>query len=815
MKKCILLLLVWLSLGLSAGQAQINVISSGGTTGPYGSIAAAITFIQTLPPQPPITITMGPGSYIESVSTWPTHTVILSGAGPGVTMLSGSAGGPCNLRPIDITNSNTGITIENMTLLDGCGNRGGGVRVRNSSDVLFRNVQITDNIAITGGGGIAVNNSSITLDNVSVLFNLAPEGSAIYAHNSIIETLNGTSISDNDVHLSQGGNVNILNGHQLFMTNARWTSEAGNVADAGDGEIVVSTGANNEFFGITTFNLMRVEDPNITEILPLVSGPTSVRIEEGLVVEDGSVNVDVSAELRLLSTSSKTAYLDDFTFPGVAVTGDVVAERYLPGPGGGKLVGAQVKITNLPAQSSGWNLTPFGPGDGLQLIPLPTCDPNALDPASPFAGTHEFRENASFMHNCYQFGWHTRTLGALEAGRGYNLYVPGSPTTIEFSGQVNTGTVTYGLTKTPSHPIVLNGPMPTDVNGNGVQGWQIASNPYPSVLDWDLVYADILSQSVGISPTIWFWITSGPNNQQGNMVGYDASTQTVIDPAGVNPVPGVSNLVASGQAFQVYVTDPAPASPVLTFQNSHRVAADAPFFYRKDPARLQPVVKLNLSDSDGGRDQILISFHETATSGFDPLYDSPKFKGLFGPGMTREASPYLSSLIEGQQHCVNGLPQDFESEMVPLSIELPASGNYKLELDEMRNLGPEVGVWLEDKTLQNYQDLSLTREYEFQGEAGRDDLRFVVHFRKNSELTPKEEAWAFVKDNIITVRFESALEDEAQVQLFNLQGQVVPFELTRSHQQLQLQTQVTPGIYFVQVQSNTQNIRKKVWVDVP
>ncbi len=109
------------------------------------------------------------------------------------------------------------------------------------------------------------------------------------------------------------------------------------------------------------------------------------------------------------------------------------------GLAGFRQLGTPVQLPNISALSG------FVPsGTAGFVVPLPTCDPNFVDAASPYGNWMQLVENGSVQYNRSQSLFQVLTSGGMTNGRGYYLMYSATRPSRLPSGQHRP--VSFGLT---------------------------------------------------------------------------------------------------------------------------------------------------------------------------------------------------------------------------------------------------------------------------------------------------------------------------------------------------------------------------------
>lgn len=160
------------------------------------------------------TISLGPGTYLESIQIGEIAPLTLQGAGAGNTLLSGNN----TSRVIGVFGNST-LTLANLTLANGRapqGESGGGIF--NSGRLTLLNSVVRDNFADLDGGGIESfgPNAALTVRNTVIRDNVAAvDGGGIFSRGEL-EIQNSTLV-DNQAGNSGGA---VYNEGRFTLTNS-------------------------------------------------------------------------------------------------------------------------------------------------------------------------------------------------------------------------------------------------------------------------------------------------------------------------------------------------------------------------------------------------------------------------------------------------------------------------------------------------------------------------------------------------------------------------------------------------------------------
>lgn len=314
----------------------------------------------------------------------------------------------------------------------------------------------------------------------------------------------------------------------------------------------------------------------------------------------------------------------------------------------------------------------------------------------------------------------------MQPGKGYILRGPQSYAAIgnpqvyqgKFIGQPNNGIILTPVTNMAGNTTTTN----------------LLGNPYPSALNADQFYAD---NSSVIKGTFYLWthaITPVPNGNgvfvynDSNYISYNATGSTGsgdftnCSTCGGNKLTGN---IASGQGFFVE----AKTTGNVVFNNALRVTTTASNNQFSKSAKTtieKNRVWLNIKNSDGAYNEMLLGYITGATNGLDDAYD----------GDTYASGTALYSILGENNLVIQGraLPFEEQKEIIPLGYIASSATEYTIAIESADGFFKEKNVYLLDKTNNVVTDLS-TSNYKFTTTPGTFNDRFVLTFYKKPTET--------------------------------------------------------------------------------
>jgi len=360
----------------------------------------------------------------------------------------------------------------------------------------------------------------------------------------------------------------------------------------------------------------------------------------------------------------------------------------------------------------------------------------------------------------------------MQPYKGYITTVSDNPKTVEFTGKINSGSISIPLTR-------------FNASTANKYGFNLIGNPYTAYLDWKAVATANASKM----PTSTMWYRTNVSG------GWAFST---VDGSG-NKVPAnVSDLIPPMQAFWVRASTVGNSTlDLTTAMLAHDIASGNKLKAPATPTSERTKVRLQVSNATK-TDELLIFTDAQASNSFD-WYDSPKMTNA-------DANiPEISSVVDGENLVINGLNSIILDTELPIRFMTQTANAFTLKANEISNLPEGVKVILKDNGTEF--DLSNGTEYSFSSDVEDNANRFSLLFRSPGVTTDlnsdksKSQALVFVNAaNQITI----VASEKSNYTIYNTVGQAIENGITKSELQtvnFKLQT----GIYVVKV--NNQSTR--------
>ncbi len=369
-------------------------------------------------------------------------------------------------------------------------------------------------------------------------------------------------------------------------------------------------------------------------------------------------------------------------------------------------------------------------------------------------------------------------------GKGYAIAYAGENKTISLTGTLNDGDIDVAVSS-------------GGVGNNS--GANLIGNPYPSTMKVSAFLAANNSTNGTINTTIggtlYFW--DEPASGSFEKGDYAYRTSTTGTPGGGNKTP--TDYINPGQGFFVS----ASSDGNVAFRNTQREHGISVFFKSESIIKDFKLSVQNIATSD--MNTVTVVFDVNSTTGFDALYDAPKWQG--NPDLA------LYSLLGDQKLAIQSLPSIEEQNTVALGLNVSKTGDYLFNVHTLLNFDASTPIFLEDKQTEDIIDLTVNPEYVFNvSESGVINDRFVLHF---GTITDIDEAVSMEKPSIYvsgnTLHILNLYSDYT-LRITDITGRVLVEEQQSANQTLQLPASMNTGVYVVEMTSENQRFTQKLFV---
>lgn len=332
----------------------------------------------------------------------------------------------------------------------------------------------------------------------------------------------------------------------------------------------------------------------------------------------------------------------------------------------------------------------------------------------------------------------------FEPGKGYHIRVgsdfpttkPGKKHVGKFVGELNTGLLSIPVTKNNF-------------------GYNLVGNPYPAP-----ILADRFLDNNNDVSVLYFWTQESPLTTNGYASNnYSSYTKAGgVQAAAGGKVPNGN--IAIGQGFFVEMKD----NPRSLFLSNGFTGFNNEVIFNKNEEDTKRV-RLDLFEGTQAKNQILVTYMQDATNGFDHQIDA-KLNRMFN-GST------LFSIIEGneEKYVIQGRAPFTTEDTVQLGFEAKANVPYTIKLSNTENFDDQA-IYLRDKDLNQVVDLTKDH-YTFDALPGIYNNRFEVIYQNKTLSTTdlsKQDVTLYNTNNTLVLKSEKEI---TFVEVYDITGRKV------------------------------------------
>ncbi|HPM93839.1 MAG TPA: T9SS type A sorting domain-containing protein [Bacteroidales bacterium] len=507
-----------------------------------------------------------------------------------------------------------------------------------------------------------------------------------------------------------------------------------------------------------TIHGLRIMPALVFSILShLAAAQVSISPGTWITVKEGG-SLYIGTDLHIKSTADSSGYFVDQTIDGdVTITGDITVDRYM-------------------APDIWHNV----------------ASPVSNETSACFTGTDlVYWYDETQIWNDWNFGWvwYTgATGGPLTVFRGYDVFFPDNPVTVNYSATgaetLNTGNYIYNVTVTDPTPNPIE--IPSHV------GWNLAGNPYPSPVDW-LAASGWDKSDINDAKYIW----DGDNDIYTIFIGGGS-------PIGIN---GGTRYIPSNQGFWVQ----AVQNGTLGISNAVRLGnmTGTPDFYKNETPGY-PLISL-IAESNGRSDEAVVRFIEGTTAGFDKNFDASK---LFSPS---DEVPQLSIRAGKQSLALNTFPNPFLSNPIELDFQCGEKGIFTIRLGERTWIPDTLKVYLKDELENRMTLLNSDAPYNYFHHPNNSRDRFKLYINPPAAITENlpgvSNFIVYSSGNRVTIIKNTSLVLSGEIDIINLLGQVVEKAHYNNEETRNLTLNLPGGEYFIMIKTKSNIFRSNFFIN--
>ncbi len=311
-------------------------------------------------------------------------------------------------------------------------------------------------------------------------------------------------------------------------------------------------------------------------------------------------------------------------------------------------------------------------------------------------------------------GWISKNPTDLfQTGLGYAISAPNgtsgnivlTPSFTKDDNPFNSGTISYTLR------------LSADNDPDGDNDYNLIGNPYPSALDFDKFAQD----NANIEGAYYAWtncagLDANLHHQEQGYTIYSVGSGSTKACSGTGLE--ASRHIATAQGFMVE----AIGNGQIQFKNTHRSLLNNNFINR--PVQMDRFW-LDLTNSDGAYNQILLAFSPNATNKYDRLFDAH----YLDSGNGQE----FYSLNQNEKWAIQGLPNFGKKEeyIIPIGLKQENTNQIKIHLNKTEGSLQSMYIYLHDKKTETMHLLN-DEDFEIIMNSGEINDRFEIILRQTA-----------------------------------------------------------------------------------
>lgn len=339
-------------------------------------------------------------------------------------------------------------------------------------------------------------------------------------------------------------------------------------------------------------------------------------------------------------------------------------------------------------------------------------------------------------------------------------------------------------------------------------GYNLIGNPYPSNISFDALFTNNSSK---IYSTAWFWTNNsytaaqlgssykGNNYAVYNGTGGSPATYNPASPYTGSAIP--NGIVKVGQAFIVQAKSGDMNQPI-GFTNTMRTTSGGNFF-QKQGAKNR--FWLTMTSPNTLVNTILVGYITGASNDFETDFDGE----LFVVG-----SDSFYSLLGAKKLAIQGKADIFSADdVVGLGNVYSTDGSYSIKLQDAEGLfDGSQKIYLRDKLLNKYVDMTSGQAYQFTAVKGTDNTRFEIVYKDQSVLgasdAVKSDFIVYKNGNEQVIKSDKKL---GKIDLFDVSGKLIRSYFATSNEFRIDTSTLMNALYIIKV-NNSGEIRTKKFI---
>jgi hypothetical protein len=550
--------------------------------------------------------------------------------------------------------------------------------------------------------------------------------------------------------------LSVLSGNTLDLSSSALTL-TGNLTNNGTitastGKISLAGSSAQTISGTGTIGSLEI---NNSAGVTITSGAGNMQTITGTLTPTAGT-LTTNGNLTLKSDASGTARVGALG-SGAAISGDVIAERYVKQNANSGGTGRAWRLVSVPVSGAGTLRDFFMNGrNGQDLTQSSVISAETANSGTPIVGhiyatavaatgasgggfdwigvANQVSSLRSYVGNASGGTFLSQDVPNLStnytsAAQGYMLFARGDRK-LTFPSASSSGATTLRSTGT-----LKTGDQLVNVATASTSKYTLVGNPYMSVLDLAALHT---ANSSVIKSSFWIWDANIAGAQkQGGYVNVFKSGSSWVTNTGTYTNP---ERIESGMAFFVEPETALASATNITISDSHKVSAAAagmaPFGTSPSDDHGRLFVRLETPDSSGSRqviDGVLADFHASFKESLVDQSDREKMRNTISHGA-------LWLTRDGQVLSAEGLPWPGTTKR-SLPVYMGSAGRRQqiLRVDPRGMEQGNVQAWLKDHHLRQEMEIDMSKglDYPFTGtgNAATDSTRFEIVYQRTSGST--------------------------------------------------------------------------------